>query len=55
MDEFVAHRAAGPSPAEQGGIPIKTLLTDFALPRLDPKEQRLPISAAFPNTHRTGV
>ena len=55
MDEFIADRAAGPAAAEQRRIPIEALLTDFAVPRLDPKEHRLPFAARFSDTHREGV
>lgn len=52
VDKFVAERAAGPSAAEEGLIPIQSLLTDFAVPGLDPQQHGLPISAGFSDAHR---
>jgi len=51
MHEFVAHRAAGPAAAEQCFVPIQTLLADLAMARFDREQHRLPLTAAFPDTH----
>lgn len=55
VDEFVADRAAGPSATEQRGVSIEPLLADFAMSRFDREQHRLPLSAAFSNTHVAGV
>ena len=54
VDEFIADRAAGPSAAEHRFVSIEPLLTNCAVPGFNPLQHRLPISAAFSNTHRAG-
>ena len=55
VNEFIAHRAAGPPAAEQRRIPIEALFTHLAMSRLDPKEHRLPFAARFSDAHGKGV
>jgi len=51
VDEFVADRAAGPSTAEHGFVPIQAQMADFTVPGLNSQQHRLPIPAGFSNAH----
>jgi hypothetical protein len=51
MDELVAQGAARPPAGEKRLVAVEPLLADCAVPGLNPQEHRLPIPAAFSNTH----
>ncbi len=52
VDKLVAHRAPRPPTTQHGLIPIEIFFTDSADARFDRKRHRLPLSAAFSNTHK---
>ena len=51
MDELVADSATGPPTAQERLVPIEALFADFTIAGLDPEQHRLPLTAAFSNTH----
>jgi hypothetical protein len=51
MHELVTDRATGPAASEQGLVPIQALLADFAVPRFDRKQHRLPLATGFSDAH----
>lgn len=51
MHEFIADSAAGPATTKDGFVAIQSLLTDFAMSRLDREQQRFPLTARFANAH----
>lgn len=54
VDELVAEGTTGPAAGEEGLVPIEPFVAHLAVPGLDPQQHRLPISAAFSNTHSGG-
>jgi hypothetical protein len=55
MDELVTHRATRPASPEHRLVPIEVFLADSAEARLNWKRHRLPLAAAFSNTHSEEV
>jgi hypothetical protein len=55
MNELVADSAAGPSTSQHRLVPIQSLLTNFAMSRLDRKQHRLPITTGFSDTHEGSI
>lgn len=53
MDELVADSATGPPTAQERLVPIEALFADFTIAGLDPEQHRLPLTAAFSNTHKS--
>jgi hypothetical protein len=51
MDELITHRATRPASPEHRLVPIEVFLTDSAEAWLNWKHHRLPLAAAFSNTH----
>lgn len=54
VDEFIADGTAGPPAAQKGLIAIEPLVANLTVPRLNPQQHRLPISASFSDAHRAG-
>lgn len=54
MDELITDCAPRPSSPEHRFIPIEVFLAHSAQPRLNRKQHRLPLPAAFSNTHSEG-
>jgi hypothetical protein len=54
MDEFVTDRATRPASSKHRFVPIETLLADPTIARLNPEQHRLPLTATFSNTHKSG-
>lgn len=52
MNKLVADRATGPASTKHCLVPIEVFLADSAEARLNWKRHRLPLTAAFSNTHR---
>ena len=52
MDKLVTDRATGPASTKHRLVPIEIFLADSAQAWLNWKRQRLPLAAAFSNTHR---
>lgn len=52
MDELVADRATGPPTPQERFVPIEALFADFTIAGLNPEQHRLPLAAAFSNTHK---
>jgi hypothetical protein len=51
MDELVAQGATRPPAGEKRLITVEPFLADCAVPGLNPQQHRLPIPAAFSDTH----
>jgi hypothetical protein len=51
MDELVAQSAARPPAGEKRLIAVEPLLADLAVPGFNPQQHRLPLPAAFSDTH----
>jgi hypothetical protein len=52
MDKLITDRATGPASTKHRLVPIEIFLADSAQAWLNWKRQRLPLAAAFSNTHR---
>jgi hypothetical protein len=51
MDELVAQGAPRPTAAEKRLVAVEPFLADFAIPRLNSQQHRLPVPTASSNTH----
>lgn len=54
MDKFVTDRAARPASAKHSFVPIEIFLAHPAESRQNWKRHRLPLTASFSNTHKSG-